>query len=49
MVKYVFLLERWNFELIGNFEHTTEFLTTGKALLITLTSLPPNVNDANIN
>ena len=34
--KYVFHWEKWNFEPIGSFAHTTEFLTIGKALLILL-------------
>ena len=29
--KYVFHLEKWNFELIGNSAHKTEFLVLGKA------------------
>ena len=36
LVKYVFHWEKWNFELIGNFAHTKEFLTLGKALSIHL-------------
>ena len=28
--------EKWNFELIGNFIHTTEYLALGKALSATL-------------
>ena len=35
-VKYVSHREKWNFEPIGNFAHTTGFLTLGKALLILL-------------
>ena len=42
--KYVFHLEKWIFEPIGNFAHTAEFST-----LITLTRLYPNTNNANIN
>ena len=34
--KYIFHREGWNFEPIGNFVHTTEFLTIGKALQILL-------------
>ena len=35
-VKYVFHWEKLNFEPTGNFEHTTEFLILGKALLMLL-------------
>ena len=34
--KYVFHGEKWNFEPIGNFAHTTKFLTIRKPLLILL-------------
>ena len=45
-VKYVFHLEKWNFEPTGNLTHKTGF-TKGPAK--TLTPLSPNVNKANIN
>ena len=35
-VKYVFHWQKWNFEPIGIFVHTTEFLTLEKAPLILL-------------
>ena len=35
-VKYILRWEKWNFEPVGNFAHTTGFLTFGKALLIFL-------------
>ena len=35
-VEYVFFYQKWNFEPIGNFVHTTKFLTLGKALQILL-------------
>ena len=35
-IKYVFYLEKWNFETTGNFAHITKFLTLQKALLILL-------------
>ena len=34
--KYVFHWEKWNFQCISKFAHTTELLTLGKAQLILL-------------
>ena len=31
--KWIFYWEKWNFEPIGSYVHTTEYLALGKALL----------------
>ena len=34
--KWIFHWEKWNFEPIGNYVYTTEYLALGKALLARL-------------